>query len=151
MGALSGNGRPCTTKAAYSLPWLALEILAQTEGYVQYDELVSAFKRFSDVVHGAQRQVQEDAQRFAAEWKDEKVAHDGQRPSAAHQESIYFAGTVDQLRQAYIAESISTDRRNHRPGNAVYIAAKQGRTRPLDDRAIRLLNAIRVNRALSMR
>lgn len=53
---------PAQQKAAYSL-WLALEILAQTEGYAQYDELVSAFGRFSDVVHGAQRQVQEDAQR----------------------------------------------------------------------------------------
>ncbi|MBJ2846157.1 SIS domain-containing protein, partial [Salmonella enterica subsp. enterica serovar Agona] len=81
---------PAQQKAAYSL-WLALEILAQTEGYAQYDELVSAFGRFSDVVHGAQRQVQEDAQRFAAEWKDEKVVYMmGSGPSfgAAHQESI---------------------------------------------------------------
>ncbi|MEA6791181.1 SIS domain-containing protein, partial [Salmonella enterica subsp. enterica serovar Montevideo] len=81
---------PTQQKAAYSL-WLALEILAQTEGYAQYDELVSAFGRFSDVVHGAQRQVQEDAQRFAAEWKDEKVVYMmGSGPSfgAAHQESI---------------------------------------------------------------
>ncbi|MDH8142310.1 SIS domain-containing protein, partial [Klebsiella pneumoniae] len=55
---------PTQQKAAYSL-WLALEVLAQTEGYAHYDEMVSAFASFESVVRGAQQQVQADARHFA--------------------------------------------------------------------------------------
>ena len=81
---------PTQQKAAYSL-WLALEVLAQTEGYAHYDEMVSAFASFESVVRGAQQQVQADARHFAEAWKTEKVIYMmGSGPSfgAAHQESI---------------------------------------------------------------
>ncbi|MDR8289215.1 SIS domain-containing protein, partial [Acinetobacter baumannii] len=81
---------PTQQKAAYSL-WLALEVLAQTEGYAHYDEMVSAFASFESVVRGAQQQVQADARHFAEAWKSEKVIYMmGSGPSfgAAHQESI---------------------------------------------------------------
>lgn len=134
---------PVQQKAAYSL-WLALEILAQTEGYAKYDELVSAFGRFSDVVHRAQRQAQEDAQRFAAEWKDEKVIYMmGSGPSfgAAHQESICILLEMQWINSASIhsGEYFHGPFEITEPGTPFILLQSRGRTRPLDDRAIRFI------------
>nr|VXZ87535.1 Uncharacterised protein [Klebsiella pneumoniae] len=50
-------------------------MLAQTEGYAHYDEMVSAFASFESVVRGAQQQVQADARHFAEARKTEKVIY----------------------------------------------------------------------------
>ncbi|STV57942.1 phosphosugar isomerase [Klebsiella pneumoniae subsp. pneumoniae] len=134
---------PTQQKAAYSL-WLALEVLAQTEGYAHYDEMVSAFASFESVVRGAQQQVQADARHFAEAWKTEKVIYMmGSGPSfgAAHQESICILLEMQWINSA----SIHSGEYFHGPfeitetGTPFILLKSSGRTRPLDDRAIRFI------------
>ncbi|ENR5459291.1 TPA: SIS domain-containing protein, partial [Klebsiella pneumoniae] len=134
---------PTQQKAAYSL-WLALEVLAQTEGYAHYDEMVSAFASFESVVRGAQQQVQADARHFAEAWKSEKVIYMmGSGPSfgAAHQESICILLEMQWINSA----SIHSGEYFHGPfeitetGTPFILLKSSGRTRPLDDRAIRFI------------
>ncbi|HIG0987117.1 TPA: SIS domain-containing protein, partial [Klebsiella pneumoniae] len=127
---------PTQQKAAYSL-WLALEVLAQTEGYAHYDEMVSAFASFESVVRGAQQQVQADARHFAEAWKSEKVIYMmGSGPSfgAAHQESICILLEMQWINSA----SIHSGEYFHGPfeitetGTPFILLKSSGRTRPLD-------------------
>ncbi|MBZ7394994.1 SIS domain-containing protein [Klebsiella michiganensis] len=134
---------PTQQKAAYSL-WLALEILAQTEGYDHYDEMVSAFANFESVVRGAQQQVQADAQHFAEAWKSEKVIYMmGSGPSfgAAHQESICILLEMQWINSASIhsGEYFHGPFEITEPGTPFMLLKSSGRTRPLDDRAIRFI------------
>ncbi|ENZ2323089.1 SIS domain-containing protein [Salmonella enterica] len=130
-------------KAAYSL-WLALEILAQTEGYAGYDEMVGTFNHLETVVRHAQQQVQADAQRFATEWKDEKVIYMmGSGPSfgAAHQESICILLEMQWINSASVhsGEYFHGPFEITEPGTPFILLQSSGRTRPLDDRAIRFI------------
>lgn len=130
---------PTQQKAAYSL-WLALEVLAQTEGYAHYDEMVSAFASFESVVRGAQQQVQADARHFAEAWKTEKVIYMmGSGPSfgAAHQESICILLEMQWINSA----SIHSGEYFHGPfevtedGVFYFLQKGSGKCRPMDERA----------------
>ncbi|MFS9573592.1 SIS domain-containing protein, partial [Klebsiella quasipneumoniae] len=116
----------------------------QTEGYAHYDEMVSAFASFESVVRGAQQQVQADARHFAEAWKTEKVIYMmGSGPSfgAAHQESICILLEMQWINSA----SIHSGEYFHGPfeitetGTPFILLKSSGRTRPLDDRAIRFI------------
>lgn len=134
---------PAQQKAAYSL-WLAVEILKQTEGYACYDAMVSAFSQFAGVVSHAQQQVKEDALRFAEQWKDEKVIYMmGSGPSygAAHQESICILLEMQWIHSASIhsGEYFHGPFEITEPGTPFILLQSAGRTRPLDERAIRFI------------
>ncbi|WP_110877454.1 SIS domain-containing protein [Franconibacter helveticus] len=134
---------PAQQKAAYGL-WLALELLQQTEGYAQYETMVGAFEQFENVVRDGQRKVQEDAQRFAQTYKDDKVVYMmGSGPSfgAAHQQSICILLEMQWINSA----SVHSGEYFHGPfeiteeGTPFVLLQSEGRTRALDERAMRFI------------
>ncbi len=112
--------------------------------------MVSAFASFESVVRGAQQQVQADARHFAEAWKTEKVIYMmGSGPSfgAAHQESICILLEMQWINSA----SIHSGEYFHGPfeitetGTPFILLKSSGRTRPLDDRAIRFIERYQEN------
>ena len=99
---------------------------------------------FTQAFGGAQQQVQADARHFAEAWKTEKVIYMmGSGPSfgAAHQESICILLEMQWINSA----SIHSGEYFHGPfeitetGTPFILLKSSGRTRPLDDRAIRFI------------
>lgn len=119
-------------------------MLAQTEGYAHYDQMVSAFASFESVVRDVRQQVQADARHLAEARKSEKVIYMvGSGPSfdAAYQESICVLLEMRWINSA----SIHSGEYFHGPfeiteaGTSFILLKSSGRTRPLDDRAVRFI------------
>lgn len=122
----------------------AVEILNQTEGYVNYEKFMDGLSRIDRIVKNACKQVEKRALAFAQEYKDDKVIYtmgSGAGYGAAYMESICIFMEMQWINSS----SIHTGEFFHGPFEITdaeipfVIQVSEGSTRPLDERALKFL------------
>ncbi len=122
----------------------AVEFVHQTEGYAHYDAFVGAWKQFDEIVPHARLSSVAPADRFAAAYSGDSVIYtmgSGTSYGAAHQQSICIFMEMQWIHSSAIHSGeyfhgpfeITDDR------TAFLVLKSVGRTRALDERAIRFL------------
>ena len=122
----------------------AVELLTMTEGYEYYNEMMDGFGKITGIVTSAKKFCAPKAKAFAQEYKDDKLFYtmgSGSSFGAAYQ----FAICILMEMQWINASAIHSGEYFHGPfeitdGNLPFIVLmSEGRTRPLDQRALDFL------------
>ncbi len=123
---------------------IAVELLQQTEGFAGYEAFQDGLKKIDGIVRNAQEQVKERALQFAETYKNDKIIYTmGSGPSygAAYIQSICIFMEMQWVNSS----SIHTGEYFHGPFEITdrnipfLIQMSEGRTRALDERALRFL------------
>lgn len=140
-----GEGsRPHFHKAAHALR-VALEIVAQTEGYDEYDKAYEIFENIGGLIESARAKCNGDLKAFAKEFKDDSIIYtmgSGENFIAAHQETVCILMEMQWIHSS----AIHTGDYFHGPfevtdENVPFILyMSSGRNRPLDERALTFLH-----------
>ena len=124
---------------------LAVEILNQIEGYENYDEMMNGFDRIDGIVKHAKEFLTPRAKVFAEEYKDEKLIY--MMGSGANYNVAYsFAICLLMEMQWVNSSAIHSGEYFHGPFEITdretpfIILMSEGRTRPLDQRALDFLH-----------
>ncbi len=124
---------------------LAVEILNQIEGYENYDEMMNGFDRIDGIVKHSKEFLTPRAKAFAQQYKDEKLIY--MMGSGANYCVAYsFAICLLMEMQWVNSSAIHTGEYFHGPFEITdretpfIILMSEGRTRPLDQRALDFLN-----------
>ncbi len=124
---------------------LAVEILNQIEGYENYDEMMNGFDRIDGIVKHAKEFLTPRAKVFAEEYKDERLIY--MMGSGANYNVAYsFAICLLMEMQWVNSSAIHSGEYFHGPFEITdretpfIILMSEGRTRPLDQRALDFLN-----------
>ena len=124
---------------------LAVEILNQYEGYAHYDEMQEAFGKIYDVIEKSVSFVLPSAKRFAEDYKDAPVIY--VMSSGATQEVAYAFSICLLMEMQWVnSGSFHDGEFFHGPFEIVdkdvpfILLMNEGRTRPLDSRALDFLN-----------
>ena len=123
---------------------IAVEILNPTEGYSHYEEYWEGLDKIDSIIRNAQSQIENRAARFASTYKEEKMIYtmgSGASYGAAYIQSICIFMEMQWINSACIHSGEYfhgpfeiTDR------NTVFlIQISEGRTRELDERALKFL------------
>lgn len=124
---------------------VAVELLAQTEGYENYNKFYEGTGMISSIIKNARNHVAERAVKFAEEYKDDSVIYtmgSGASYGAAYMESICIFMEMQWLNSS----SIHTGEYFHGPfeitdaNRPFMIQISEGSTRALDERALKFLN-----------
>ncbi len=122
----------------------AVEFLHQTEGYANYDAFMDGLGRIDRIVKNACQQVKPRALAFAQEYKTDKVIYtlgSGASWGAAYLQSICIFMEMQWINSAYIHSGEFF----HGPFEITdasipfLIQISEGKTRPLDERALKFL------------
>ena len=120
---------------------VAVELLAQTEGYENYDKFYEGLGMISNIIKNARKHVAERAEAFAEEYKNDSVIYtmgSGASYGAAYMESICIFMEMQWLDSS----SIHTGEYFHGPfeitdaNRPFMIQISEGTTRELDERAL---------------
>lgn len=123
---------------------IAAEILQQVEGYKHYDEYLDGLDKIDGIIRRAQKQSEMRAKNFAETYKDEKMIYtmgSGASYGAAYIQSICIYMEMQWINSA----CIHSGEYFHGPfeitdKNTVFLVQiSEGRTRALDERALRFL------------
>jgi len=123
----------------------AVEILNQTEGYVNYDKFLDGVAKIDRIVKNACKHVEKRALAFAENHKDDSVIYtmaSGAGYGAAYMQSICIFMEMQWINSS----SIHTGEYFHGPFEITdaeipfVIQVSEGSTRPLDERALKFLN-----------
>ncbi|WP_160669696.1 SIS domain-containing protein [Clostridium sp. C8-1-8] len=124
---------------------VAVELLAQTEGYENYNKFYEGTGMISNIIKKARNHVAERAVAFAEKYKDDSVIYtmaSGAGYGAAYMESICIFMEMQWLDSS----SIHTGEYFHGPfeitdaNRPFMIQISEGSTRELDERALKFLN-----------
>lgn len=130
-------------KASYAVK-LAVEFLNQIEGYADYDMMVTGLDKLHNIVCKARTEIVPYAIKYAWEFKDDPVIYtmgSGASWGSAHQESICIFMEMQWIHSS----AIHSGDYFHGPfeiteKNTAFLMMKStGRTRYLDDRALKFL------------
>ncbi len=130
-------------KASYAVK-LAAEFLNQIEGYADYDKMVDGLVKIHDIVCKARKEIVPYAIKYAWDFKDDKVIYtmgSGASWGSAHQESICIFMEMQWINSSaihsgdYFHGPFEITERN----TAFLMMKSTGRTRYLDDRALKFL------------
>lgn len=122
----------------------AVEILNQTEGYENYDKFLDGVAKINNIVKHAQKHVEKRALTFAKDHKEDNVIYtlaSGAGYGAAYMESICIFMEMQWINSS----SIHSGEFFHGPFEITdaeipfIIQVSEGRTRPLDERALKFL------------
>ena len=122
----------------------AAELLHQTEGYEHYNDFCDGVARIDGIVKKAKQQVEKRADAFAQEHKDDTFIYtmgSGASWSSAYMQSICILMEMQWINSA----CINAGEYFHGPfeitdaNSSFIIQVAEGRTRPLDERALRFL------------
>ena len=123
---------------------IAVEVLRQTEGFAGYEAYVDGLKKIDGIVRHAQEQVKERALRFAETYKDDKIIYT--MGSGASYGAAYIQSICIYMEMQWVnSSSIHTGEYFHGPFEITdrnvpfLIQMSEGRTRELDERALRFL------------
>ena len=123
---------------------LATEILNQVEGYEFYESMKTGFERIDGIVKNAKEFLTPRAKKFAEEYKDEKLIY--MMGSGANYHTAYsFAICLLMEMQWINSSAIHSGEYFHGPfeitdrNTPFIILMSEGRTRPLDQRALDFL------------
>lgn len=131
-------------KASYAVK-LAVEFLNQIEGYADYELMVEGLEKIHDIVCRARTEIVPYAIKYAWEFKDDPVVYtmgSGASWGSAHQESICIFMEMQWIHSS----AIHSGDYFHGPfeiteKNTAFLMMKStGRTRYLDDRALKFLS-----------
>lgn len=123
---------------------VAVELLAQTEGYENYEKFYEGLGMISNIIKNARKHVAERAEAFAEEYKNDSVIYtmgSGASYGAAYMESICIFMEMQWLDSS----SIHTGEYFHGPfeitdaNRPFMIQISEGTTRELDERALTFL------------
>jgi fructoselysine-6-P-deglycase FrlB-like protein len=123
---------------------IAVELLNRTEGYAHYDKIYDGVSRIDGIVKRACVQVEKRAESFAREYKDDTFIYtmgSGASWSSAYMESICILMEMQWIHSA----CIHSGEYFHGPfeitdaNTAFLVQIAEGRTRPLDERALNFL------------
>ena len=134
---------PSLHKASHALR-IAMETLAQTEGWADYGKAYDAFAKIDGIIAAAVEKCSPDFAKFAKEFKDDKVIYtmgSGENFIAAHQETICILMEMQWINSS----AIHSGDYFHGPFEITddcvpfiqYMTC--GRNRPLDERALTFL------------
>ena len=138
------KGSTANSGQGYSLK-LAVEILNQTEGYENYDEMYNGFDRIDKIVGNATQFIAPRAEKWAKMYKDEKLIYT-MGSGSAHSVAYSFAICLLMEMQWINSSAIHSGEYFHGPFEITdretpfIILMSEGRTRPLDQRALDFLN-----------
>lgn len=139
-----GNDRDIAGEKTMVGLLIAAEILNQTEGYKNYNNLLDGVSKIDGIVKNACKQVEKRASAFAHEYKDDKVIYtmgSGAAYGAAYMQSICILMEMQWINSS----AIHTGEFFHGPfeitdSNIPFmIQISEGRTRYLDERALTFL------------
>lgn len=123
---------------------IAVELLNQVEGYGHYNEFGDGFAKIDGIVESASGHVKQSADKFADEYKDEKIIYtmsSGSGYGAAHQQAICIFMEMQWINSS----SIHSGEYFHGPFEitdkvtSFILLMNEGRTRELDERALTFL------------
>lgn len=142
--SIAEDGNAIDTSNGFKILELAVEILNQTEGYCHYDEMLSGLKSLDKVYRKAKELSIEPAKTFAEECKDDKVIYVmGSGPSNG---AAYIFSICNLMEMQWIhSPTVNFGELLHGPFEAIednvpiLCLLSTGRTRPIDDRAMRFL------------
>ena len=138
------KGSTANSGQGYSLK-LAVEILNQTEGYENYDEMYNGFDRIDKIVGNATQFIAPRAEKWAKMYKDEKLIYT-MGSGSAHSVAYSFAICLLMEMQWINSSAIHSGEYFHGPFEITdretpfIILMSEGRTRPLDQRALDFLH-----------
>lgn len=141
-----GEGVPFEVgKSAYILK-IAYEALHQLEGNDKYEAMAAAMTKMNDLVPQAKRDIVPEAIRFSIEHKDDKVIYtmgSGTAWSAAQQQQICIFMEMQWINSSVIhtGEFFHGPFEITDPDTAFLLLKSSGKTKELDERAIRFLNS----------
>lgn len=139
-----GNDRDIAGEKTMVALLLAAEVLNQTEGYKHYDAFLDGVSKIDGIVKNACKLVEKRAAAFAREYKDDKVIYtmgSGAAYGAAYMQSICIFMEMQWINSS----SIHSGEFFHGPfeitdNNIPFmIQISEGRTRSLDERALKFL------------
>lgn len=128
----------------YVILALAIELLQQTEGYEHYQDALDGLSKISGICAKAAKQVEKRALAWGEAMKDEPIIYTmGSGPSAmvAYMEAICMIMEMEWVHSS----SIHTGEYFHGPFEITdkdvpfMLFVSEGRTRPLDERALKFL------------
>ena len=137
------KGSTANSGQGYSLQ-LAVEILNQTEGYENYDEMYNGFDRIDKIVGNATKFIAPRAEKWAKMYKDEKLIYT-MGSGSAHSVAYSFAICLLMEMQWINSSAIHSGEYFHGPFEITdretpfIVFMSEGRTRPLDQRALDFL------------
>ncbi len=124
---------------------LAAEFVHQVEGYANYQDFYSGIERIDGIVKTACIQVADRAARFALEYKDDRFFYtmgSGASGGAAYMEAICIFMEMQWINSSYI----NSGEFFHGPFEITddsvpfFIQIAEGKTRAVDERALKFLN-----------
>ena len=133
------KGSTANSGQAYSLK-LAVEILNQTEGYENYDEMQNGFDRIDKIVGNATQFIAPRAEKWAKMYKDEKLIYT-MGSGSAHSVAYSFAICLLMEMQWINSSAIHSGEYFHGPFEITdretpfIVFMSEGRTRPLDQKS----------------
>ena len=137
-------GNTADVQNQYIVLALAVEYLHQTEGYANYDKMLSCFSRIVDVCENAKKKVQKRAVQFGLEHKDEPVVYtlgSGPNYDVAYMMSICMLMEMEWVHSSSIhcAEFFHGPFEVTDPDVPFMMFEGVGPTRCLDERALRFV------------
>ncbi|MDO5575247.1 MAG: SIS domain-containing protein [bacterium] len=137
-------GYPVEEQNQMKILTLAVELLNQTEGYVNYDAMLDGYDKIGEICTKAIRQVKDRAIEFGRDYKDEPVLYtmaSGASSKVAYMQSICMFMEMEWVHSS----SIHCGEFFHGPFEVTdyetpfMIFMGEGRTRYLDERALKFL------------
>ena len=123
---------------------IAAELMQQTEGFYAYEQFQDGRKKIDGIVRKAQEQVKDRALHFAETYKDDKIIYT--MGSGASYGAAYIQSICIYMEMQWVnSSSIHTGEYFHGPFEITdrnipfLIQMSEGRTRELDERALRFL------------
>ena len=137
-------GNPCNVQNQYVVLALAVEFLNQTEGFDNYDKMITGFSRIIEVCESAKKKVQKRAHDFGVEHKNEPVIYtvaSGPNYDVAYMQSICMFMEMEWIHSSSIhsAEFFHGPFEVTDPDVPFVVFQGVGPTRRLDDRALSFL------------
>lgn len=124
---------------------LAVEILNQVEGYAHYEKALDGFNKIQDITSKAKSLIQDRAVKFGQAFKDEKLIY--VMGSGASYGEVYAFSICILLEMQWVnSAAIHSGEYFHGPFEITdketpfLMLMSEGRTRPLDERALNFLS-----------
>lgn len=123
---------------------LSVEILNQTEGYDHYKEAIDGFNKINTITDKAKELTKNSAEAFGKNYKDEKMIY-VMGSGAAYGETYAFSICILMEMQWVNSAAIHSGEYFHGPfeitdkESPFIMMMSEGRTRPLDERALNFL------------
>lgn len=138
------NSEVMNQKTAIPLA-LAVEILNQVEGYVHYEKVLDGFGKIQNITNNAKSLIEDRAVKFGKAFKDEKLIY--VMGSGASYGEVYAFSICILLEMQWVnSAAIHSGEYFHGPFEITdketpfLMLMSEGRTRPLDERALSFLS-----------